>query len=122
MKASAARTTTPSHSMTANIRRGFMKHLNSSFRIRLVALTLILLVGAVGFSALMVRRGSAKRGAAWKALVIGTCDTAGPIEVESSGGTAAGTPTAYATLNAAFDAINLGVAHTGTIAIEVCGN
>ncbi len=47
------------------------------------------------------------------------CTTAGPIEVESSGGTT--TPTAYATLKAAFDAINAGT-HTGSINIEVCGN
>src|SRR5437899_2979742 len=38
-------------------------------------------------------------------VVIGTCDTAGPIEVESTGGITA--PTAYATLKAAFDAINV---------------
>lgn len=49
----------------------------------------------------------------------GTCNTAGPIEVESSGGTM--TPTAYATLKDAFDAINAGT-HTGSILIEVCGN
>ena len=52
-------------------------------------------------------------------FTIGTCDTAGPIEIESSGGTV--TPTAYATLKDAFDAINAGT-HTGTINIEVCGN
>jgi hypothetical protein len=52
-------------------------------------------------------------------FVIGTCDTAGPIEVESTGGTV--TPTAYATLKASFDAINLGT-HTGSITIEVCGD
>jgi hypothetical protein len=52
----------------------------------------------------------------------GTCDTAGPIEVESSGGTAAGVPTPYATLQGAFDAINLGVLHLGTITIDVCGD
>ncbi|HEY0461476.1 MAG TPA: Calx-beta domain-containing protein [Pyrinomonadaceae bacterium] len=52
-------------------------------------------------------------------LTIGTCDTAGPIEVESSGGTTA--PTAYATLKAAFDAVIAGT-HTGTINVEVCGN
>lgn len=52
-------------------------------------------------------------------LTIGTCDTAGPIEVESSGGTTV--PTAYATLKGAFDAIIAGT-HTGSINIEVCGN
>lgn len=49
----------------------------------------------------------------------GTCDTAGPIEVESSGGTTA--PTAYTTLLSAFSAINNGT-HTGTITIDVCGD
>ncbi|HLM02941.1 MAG TPA: Calx-beta domain-containing protein, partial [Pyrinomonadaceae bacterium] len=52
-------------------------------------------------------------------LTIGTCDTAGPIEVESTGGTTA--PSAYATLAAAFTAINAGT-HTGSINVEVCGN
>ncbi|MBK8467294.1 MAG: hypothetical protein IPL32_15865 [Chloracidobacterium sp.] len=60
-------------------------------------------------------------------LTAGTCETAGPIEVESSGGTAAGVPTAYATLSGAagtgaFATINAGVVHTGTITIDVCGN
>lgn len=50
---------------------------------------------------------------------ISVCDTAGPIEVESSGGTTV--PTAYATLKGAFDAIIAGT-HTGSINIEVCGN
>jgi hypothetical protein len=49
----------------------------------------------------------------------GVCDTAGPIEVE---GTIVGTtPTAYATLAAAFAAINAGT-HTGAISIDVCGD
>jgi hypothetical protein len=52
-------------------------------------------------------------------LAIGTCDTAGPIEVESTGGTTA--PTAYGTLKLAFDAIIAGT-HTGSINIDVCGN
>ena len=55
-------------------------------------------------------------------LAPGTCDTAGPIEVESSGGTAAGTPTVYATLTAAFTAINDGATHLGVITIDVCGD
>ncbi|HVE60094.1 MAG TPA: hypothetical protein VNB22_24985, partial [Pyrinomonadaceae bacterium] len=60
-------------------------------------------------------------------LVPGTCETAGPIEVESSGGTLAGVPTAYATLSGAADVgafatINAGVKHTGTITIDVCGD
>ncbi|MEK6299798.1 MAG: C25 family cysteine peptidase [Acidobacteriota bacterium] len=49
----------------------------------------------------------------------GTCDTAGPIEVEASGGVVG--PTAYATLGAAFTAINAGT-HTGTITIDVAGD
>src|ERR1700694_6028146 len=47
--------------------------------------------------------------------IIGTCDTAGPIEVESSGGVTS--PTAYGTLKLAFDAINAGT-HTGSIKIR----
>ncbi|MBS1797774.1 MAG: hypothetical protein JSS81_28390, partial [Acidobacteria bacterium] len=49
----------------------------------------------------------------------GTCDTAGPLEVEGS--IAGPTPTAYATLGAAFAAINAGT-HTGAITIDVCGD
>jgi hypothetical protein len=52
-------------------------------------------------------------------MTAGTCDTAGPIEVESSGGTT--DSTAYATLKAAFDAIDAGT-HTGSITIDVCGD
>jgi hypothetical protein len=48
-----------------------------------------------------------------------TCDTAGPVEVEATGGVTV--PTQYPTLKAAFDAVNLGT-HTGTIHIEVCGD
>ena len=51
----------------------------------------------------------------------GTCDAvpAGNVEVE---GTILGTtPVAYATLKAAFDAINAGT-HTGAVTIDVCGN
>ncbi len=51
------------------------------------------------------------------ALVPGTCDLGGNVEVEATGGTNA----AYATLKEAFDAINAGT-HTGTITIDVCGN
>ncbi len=47
------------------------------------------------------------------------CDTAGPIEIESTGGTM--TPTAYATLKDSFDSINAGT-HTGSIKVEVCGD
>ena len=55
-------------------------------------------------------------------FVIGTCESlpGGVIEVEGTGGT--GTqPTGYATLGAAFAAINTGV-HTGAIVIDVCGD
>ncbi len=51
-------------------------------------------------------------------MTIGTCDTAGLIEVES---TLPSGPTAYATLAAAFTDINAGV-HTGVITVEVCGD
>ena len=49
---------------------------------------------------------------------VGPCAALGNVEVEASGGTASA---GYATLNAAFAAINAGT-HTGTINIEVCGN
>lgn len=52
---------------------------------------------------------------------VGACDTAGPIEIESTGG-AITTPTAYANLGAAFTAINGGTAHLGAVTIEVCGD
>lgn len=52
-------------------------------------------------------------------FIAGTCDTAGPIEVEGS--ILGTTPTAYATLTAAFAAINGGT-HTGAITIDVCGD
>jgi hypothetical protein len=52
-------------------------------------------------------------------LTPNSCDTAGPIEVE--GTTAGTTPTAYATLGAAFAAINAGT-HKGAISIDVCGD
>jgi len=50
---------------------------------------------------------------------VGTCDTAGPIEVEATAGTVG--PTQYANLAAAVAAINAGT-HQGAINIEVCGN
>jgi len=52
-------------------------------------------------------------------MTLGVCDTAGPIEVEGS--ILGTTPTAYATLGAAFTAINSGT-HTGALTIEVCGS
>jgi hypothetical protein len=55
-------------------------------------------------------------------FTFGVCDTAGPIEVESTAGTAAGVPTAYADLASAFAAINGGVIHLGSVTIDVCGN
>lgn len=51
-------------------------------------------------------------------LTPGTCDTAGPIEVES---TLPSGPTAYATLALAFTDINAGL-HTGAVTIDVCGD
>ncbi|HJQ97086.1 MAG TPA: hypothetical protein VJ826_02175, partial [Candidatus Polarisedimenticolaceae bacterium] len=50
---------------------------------------------------------------------VGTCDTAGPIEIEATAGTTG--PTQYANLTAAVAAINAGT-HQGDINIEVCGN
>jgi hypothetical protein len=47
------------------------------------------------------------------------CSTAGPVEIESTGGTT--TPTGYATLKDAFDAVNAGT-HTGSINVKVCGD
>src|SRR5262245_51664299 len=49
---------------------------------------------------------------------VGSCDALGNVEVESTGGTSSA---GYATLNAAFAAINAGT-HTGTINVEVCAN
>jgi hypothetical protein len=57
-----------------------------------------------------------------KPFTAGVCDTAGPIEVESTGGSLAGTPTAYATLGGAFTAINGAALHLGTITIDICGD
>src|SRR2546430_11082339 len=51
-------------------------------------------------------------------MILGTCDTAGPIEVEATAGTLG--PTAYATLKGAFDAINAGNPQSA-INIQVCG-
>jgi trimeric autotransporter adhesin len=48
----------------------------------------------------------------------GTCDTGQNIDVEATGGTA---QTGYASLNAAFAAINAGT-HTGVINIEICAS
>lgn len=134
MKASATRATNSTPSKT-NIRRGFMNSLTSFLNKRLAVLCLICLVMGIGFSVVVERRASAARtdaalrnsassksDTASKLLTFGTCDTAGPIEVESSGGTQAGTPTAYATLQLAFAAINGGTLHLGTITIDVCGN
>ena len=50
---------------------------------------------------------------------VGTCDTAGPVEIEASGGDPG--PTAYASLGAAFAAVNAGT-HTGVIDVEVCAS
>src|SRR5881392_2126228 len=51
--------------------------------------------------------------------VIGTCDTAGPVEVEATAGTLG--PTAYPDLGSAISAINTGM-HQGVIAVEICGS
>lgn len=55
-------------------------------------------------------------------IIVGTCESlaGGVVEVQGTAGT--GTqPTGYPTLTAAFAAINSG-AHTGTVAIDVCGD
>lgn len=52
-------------------------------------------------------------------MTVGSCDTASTIEVEATLGTVG--PTGYATLGAAFTAINGGT-HKGVITIEVCGD
>ena len=51
--------------------------------------------------------------------VIGTCDTAGPVEVEATAGTLG--PTAYPNLGAAIAAINAGT-HQGAITVEICAS
>jgi uncharacterized repeat protein (TIGR01451 family) len=121
---------------------GKMKTIKTNQRMIFVALITILAISGAAVSSLVVQRAGAapnapvSNGAAEGALMnrarvnvakvfepqpftFGTCDTAGPIEVESSGGTV--TPTAYASLKLAFDAINAGT-HTGTITIDVCGD
>jgi hypothetical protein len=144
MHASRPRTNNSIESSTVRKpKRGFMKNLSNVIRSRataFVSLRVVLILCAAmvfaafgvasawngGFDWLSIRQASAQGQAAGitpsAPSLIGTCDTAGPIEVESIGGTAAGVPTAYATLKLAFDAINPGVIHTGSIAIDVCGN
>ncbi len=50
---------------------------------------------------------------------IGVCDQGNLVDVESTGGPS--TVAGYATLGAAFAAINVGT-HTGTVDIEICGD
>jgi hypothetical protein len=50
---------------------------------------------------------------------IGTCDTASAVEIEATAGTPG--PTGYATMGAAFAAINAGT-HRGTIEVEICAS
>ena len=67
---------------------------------------------ALGFVAALVATPGAH-------AALGVCDQGNLVDVEASGGT---TPLAgYATLGAAFAAVNAGT-HTGTINIEICGN
>ncbi len=112
----------PTQSLTSTYRRGFMKLLNSSTRVRVVAALLILSLAAIGYSTVVMRRASASASPAARPMVIGTCESlpGGVIEVEGTGGSGA-QPTGYATLGLAFAAINTGV-HTGAIAIDVCGD
>ena len=51
--------------------------------------------------------------------VIGTCDTAGPVEVEATAANLG--PTAYPNLAAAIAAINAGT-HQGAITVEICAS
>lgn len=75
-----------------------------------------------GGATLLTAAPTSSATALFRPFTAGVCDTAGPIEIESSGGTLAGTPTAYATLALAFTAINGGTLHLGVITIDVCGN
>ncbi|HEY0544516.1 MAG TPA: VCBS repeat-containing protein [Pyrinomonadaceae bacterium] len=58
-----------------------MKHLNTTFRLRLTALILILLVGAVGFSAVMMRRASAANGSLSQADTTTQQERTGKVDV-----------------------------------------
>lgn len=109
-----------------------MLNRQKSYRIALITLAL-LIISSVTFaspwSAAMNWLGlesaateTSQIQAAPALMAPGVCDTAGPIEVESATGTLGGIPTAYATLQLAFAAINGGVLHTGAITIDVCGN
>ncbi len=121
MKSSAAHLNHTTRQLTTN-KRGFMKKYHFSARSGVIAFILISLVAFAGFSTVMIQRTQASKTSApaVQPLVIGTCDvaTAGlPVEIESTGGTI--TPTAYASVGAAFAAINAGT-HTGTINVEIC--
>jgi hypothetical protein len=135
MKASATRFASP---VTNPNTRGFMKNLNTPsgltrfFSLRVGLVALILMIGAgftlaatwngFGlFSSAKVSAASSKSSNATGArqeFAIGTCDTGMNVDVEATGGTA---QTGYATLNAAFAAINAGT-HTGTINVEICAS
>src|SRR4029079_8222767 len=74
-------------------------------------------------SAVVAAEDGGQKSKPWKSgqrpATLGTCDTTGPVEVESTGGLTL--PTAYATLAAALSNI-VGGTHTGSISIEICGN
>jgi hypothetical protein len=134
MKASAKRLSTPTNASTIDHkRRGFMKNLNTrssltgflSFRVGLVAIIVMMVAGFTlaaswnGFGLFSSVKASAESmkntaSSGQQQLVIGSCDTGMNVEVEANG-----TATGYATLGAAFAAINAGT-HTGAIAIEIC--
>ena len=63
-------------------------------------------------------RGRDSTFAPWAQAAVGTCNTGNLIDVEATTGTASA---GYATLSAAFAAINAGT-HRGTITVEVCGD
>ncbi len=116
---------------SATNKRGFMKKYSLRTRSGVIAIFIISLIAFAGFSTVIIQRTQASKTNAPAAktsepaaqpLVIGTCDvaTAGnPVEVEATAGTMG--PTAYASVGAAFAAINAGT-HQGDINVEICFN
>jgi hypothetical protein len=116
---------------SATNKRGFMKKFSLRTRSGVIAIFIISLIAFAGFSTVIIQRTQASKtnapvaitsAPAAQPLTIGTCDvaTAGlPVEVEADAGTTG--PTAYASLGAAFAAINAGT-HQGNINVEICFN
>jgi hypothetical protein len=95
----------------------------------LIASVTLLTLGMIGFAStwqgplgnmLVQKASAAEKNAAAPAqpLVALVCDGGNNVDVEATGGTALA---GYATVGAAFAAINAGT-HTGTIKVEVCAN